>query len=189
MGNYSTNEFRSGLKVMLDGDPCSILDNEFVKPGKGQAFNRVKLRNLKTGRVLEKTFKSGESIEGADVLDMDMQYLYEDGDFWYFMEPDTFEQHQATETAVGDTKLWLKEQDICMVTLYNGSPLSVTPPTHVELEIVETDPGLRGDTAQGGSKPARLVTGATVKVPLFLDQGDVIKVDTRTAEYQGRVKD
>jgi len=189
MGNYSTNEFRSGLKVMLDGDPCSILDNEFVKPGKGQAFNRVKLRNLKTGRVLEKTFKSGESIEGADVLDMDMQYLYNDGDFWYFMEPDTFEQHQATETAVGDTQLWLKEQDTCMVTLYNGSPLSVTPPIHVELEIVETDPGLRGDTAQGGSKPAKLVTGATVKVPLFLDQGDVIKVDTRTGEYQGRAKD
>lgn len=189
MGNYSTNEFRSGLKVMLDGDPCSVLDNEFVKPGKGQAFNRVKLRNLKTGRVLEKTFKSGESIEGADVLDMDMQYLYEDGDFWYFMEPVTFEQHQATETAVGDTQLWLKEQDTCVVTLYNGSPLSVTPPIHVELEIIETDPGLRGDTAQGGSKPAKLVTGATVKVPLFLDQGDVIKVDTRTGEYQGRVKD
>jgi elongation factor P len=189
MGNYSTNEFRSGLKVMLDGDPCSILDNEFVKPGKGQAFNRVKLRNLKTGRVLEKTFKSGESIEGADVLEMDMQYLYEDGDFWYFMEPNTFEQHQATETAVGDAKFWLKEQDTCMITLYNGSPLSVTPPTHVELEIVETDPGLRGDTAQGGSKPARLITGATVKVPLFLDQGDVIKVDTRTGEYQGRAKD
>ncbi|MDG1693575.1 MAG: elongation factor P [Porticoccaceae bacterium] len=189
MGNYSTNEFRSGLKVMLDGDPCSILDNEFVKPGKGQAFNRVKLRNLKTGRVLEKTFKSGESIEGADVLDMDMQYLYEDGDFWYFMEPDTFEQHQATETAVGDAQLWLKEQDTCMVTLYNGSPLSVTPPIHVELEIAETDPGLRGDTAQGGSKPAKLITGATVKVPLFLDQGDVIKVDTRTGEYQGRAKD
>jgi elongation factor P len=189
MGNYSTNEFRSGLKVMLDGDPCSILDNEFVKPGKGQAFNRVKLRNLKTGRVLEKTFKSGESVEGADVLDMDMQYLYNDGDFWYFMEPDTFEQHQATETAVGDAQLWLKEQDTCMVTLYNGSPLSVTPPIHVELEIIETDPGLRGDTAQGGSKPAKLVTGATVKVPLFLDQGDLIKVDTRTGDYQGRAKD
>jgi elongation factor P len=189
MGNYSTNEFRSGLKVMLDGDPCSILENEFVKPGKGQAFNRVKLRNLKTGRVLEKTFKSGESIEGADVLDMDMQYLYNDGDFWYFMEPDTFEQHQATETAVGEANLWLKEQDVCMVTLYNGAPLSVTPPIHVELEIVETDPGLRGDTAQGGSKPARLATGATVKVPLFLNQGDVIKVDTRTGEYQGRAKD
>ena len=102
MANYSTNEFRSGLKVMLDGDPCSILENEFVKPGKGQAFSRVKLRNLKTSRVLEKTFKSGESLEGADVMDQDMQYLYTDGDFWYFMEPDTFEQHQATENAVGD---------------------------------------------------------------------------------------
>lgn len=189
MANYSTNEFRSGLKVMLDGDPCSILENEFVKPGKGQAFNRVKLRNLKSGRVLEKTFKSGESIEAADVMDMDMQYLYEDGDFWYFMEPNTFEQYPATETAVGESKQWLKEQDTCVVTLYNGAPLSVTPPNHVELEIVETDPGLRGDTAQGGNKPALLSTGATVKVPLFLDQGDVIRVDTRTGEYQGRAKD
>jgi elongation factor P len=189
MANYSTNEFRAGLKVMLDGDPCSILDNDFVKPGKGQAFNRVKLRNLKTGRILEKTFKSGESIEGADVMEIDMQYLYSDGDFWYFMEPTTFEQHQASETAVSDARLWLREQDSCLVTLYNGVPLSVTPPNHVELEIVETDPGLRGDTAQGGSKPAKLVTGATVKVPLFLDQGDVIKVNTRTGEYQGRAKD
>ena len=189
MANYSTNEFRSGLKLMLDGDPCSILENEFVKPGKGQAFSRVKLRNLKSGRVLEKTFKSGESLEGADVIDMDMQYLYEDGDFWYFMEPDTFEQHQASEQAVGEALKWLREQDICVITLYNGAPLSVVPPNHVELEIVETDPGLRGDTAQGGSKPAKLITGAVVKVPLFLDQGDVIKVDTRTGEYQGRVKE
>ena len=188
MANYSTNEFRSGLKLMLDGDPCSILENEFVKPGKGQAFSRVKLRNLKTGRVIEKTFKSGESLEGADVLDMDMQYLYEDGEFWYFMEPDTFEQHQAAESAVGDAVKWLSEQDICVVTLYNGAPLSVVPPNHVELAIAQTDPGLRGDTAQGGSKPAKLVTGAVVKVPLFLEEGEVIKVDTRTGEYQGRVK-
>jgi len=173
---------------MLDGDPCSILENEFVKPGKGQAFSRVKLRNLKTGRVIEKTFKSGESLEGADVLDMDMQYLYEDGEFWYFMEPDTFEQHQASESAVGDAVKWLSEQDICVVTLYNGAPLSVVPPNHVELAIAQTDPGLRGDTAQGGSKPAKLVTGAVVKVPLFLEEGEVIKVDTRTGEYQGRVK-
>lgn len=188
MANYSTNEFRSGLKLMLDGDPCSILENEFVKPGKGQAFSRVKLRNLKTGRVIEKTFKSGESLEGADVLDMDMQYLYEDGEFWYFMEPDTFEQHQASENALGDAVKWLSEQDICVVTLFNGSPLSVVPPNHVELAIAQTDPGLRGDTAQGGSKPAKLVTGAVVKVPLFLEEGEVIKVDTRTGEYQGRVK-
>lgn len=188
MANYSTNEFRSGLKVMLDGDPCSIVENEFVKPGKGQAFNRVKLRNLKSGRVWERTFKSGDSLEGADVMDTDMQYLYNDGEMWHFMEPNTFEQYQADEKAVGDAVQWLKEQDICIVTLYNGSPLSVTPPNHVELEIVETDPGLRGDTAQGGNKPAKLVTGAVVKVPLFLNVGEVVRVDTRTGEYQGRAK-
>lgn len=189
MANYSTSEFRSGLKVMLDGDPCSIVENEFVKPGKGQAFSRVRLRNLRTGRVWERTFKSGESLEGADVNDRDMQYLYNDGEFFHFMEPTTFEQHQATAAIVGDSALWLKEQDTCIVTLYNGSPLSITPPNHVELEIVETDPGLRGDTAQGGTKPARLVTGAVVKVPLFLNPGDVIKVDTRNGEYQGRARD
>lgn len=186
MANYSTNEFRSGLKVMLEGEPCSILDNEFVKPGKGQAFNRVKLRNLKTGRVWERTFKSGESLEGADVVDRTMQYLYTDGEFWYFMESDTFEQHQADANVVGDAYLWLKEQDECEVTLYNGAPLSVAPPNFVELEIVETDPGIKGDTATGGSKPAKLSTGAVVKVPLFISQGEVVRVDTRTGEYQGR---
>ncbi len=187
MANFSTNEFRSGLKVMLDGDPCSILENEFVKPGKGQAFNRVRLRNLKTGRVWERTFKSGESLEGADVVDRSMEYLYSDGEFWYFMEPDTFEQHQADAKAMGDSYLWLKEQDSCEVTLYNGTPLSVAPANFVELEIVETDPGLKGDTAQGGSKPAKLSTGAVVKVPLFITTGEVVRVDTRTGEYQNRV--
>ena len=188
MANYSTNEFRSGLKVMLEGDPCAILDNEFVKPGKGQAFNRVKLRNLKTGRVWERTFKSGESLEGADVMDRDMEYLYTDGEFYFFMDPDSFEQHQADEKAVGDCKNWLKEQDVFTVTLYNDSPLSVSPPNFVELEVVETDPGLKGDTAQGGSKPATLSTGAVVKVPLFINQGQVLKIDTRSGEYVSRVK-
>lgn len=189
MASYSTNEFRGGLKVMLDGEPCSILENEFVKPGKGQAFNRVKLRNLNTGRVWERTFKSGESLEGADVIDLDMEYLYNDGEFFHFMQPDTFEQHQADTKAVGDTAKWLKEQDKYTVTLYNGAPLAVTPPNHVELEIAQTDPGLKGDTAQGGTKPATLVTGAVVKVPLFLNQGEVVRVDTRTGEYLGRAKD
>lgn len=189
MATYSTNEFRSGLKVMLDGDPCSILENEFVKPGKGQAFNRVRMRNLKTGRVWERTFKSGESLESADVVDRDMQYLYNDGEFWHFMEPESFEQHQADKDRVGDAALWLKEQDSCVITLYNGAPLAVTPANHVELEIVETDPGLRGDTATGGTKPARLSTGATVKVPLFLNVGEVVRVDTRTGEYLGRARD
>lgn len=189
MASYSTNEFRSGLKVMCDGEPCSILENEFVKPGKGQAFNRVKMRNLKTGRVWERTFKSGDSLEGADVADKDMEYLYNDGEFYYFMEPDTFEQHQADASAVGDAVQWLKEQDTCIVTLYNGAPLAVMPPNHVELEIVETDPGIRGDTAQGGTKPAKLSTGAVVKVPLFLNQGEVVRVDTRTGEYLSRAKE
>ncbi|MDA8962109.1 elongation factor P [Congregibacter sp.] len=186
MANYSTNEFRSGLKVMLDGDPCSILDNEFVKPGKGQAFNRVRMRNLKTGRVWDRTFKSGESLEGADVMDISMEYLYTDGEFWFFMEPNTFEQYQADAAAVGDTQKWLKEQEVCEVTLYNGTPLSVTPANFVELEITETDPGLKGDTAQGGSKPATLSTGAVVRVPLFISQGEVIRVDTRSGEYVAR---
>ncbi len=188
MATYSTNEFRSGLKVMLEGDPCNILENEFVKPGKGQAFNRVKLRNLKSGRVWERTFKSGESIEAADVMDIDMQYLYNDGSFWHFMHPETFEQVAAGEAAVGDSAQWLKEQDTCIVTLWDGNPLAVSPPNFVELEIVETDPGLKGDTASGGAKPAKLATGAVVKVPLFLNQGETIKVDTRTGEYVNRVK-
>lgn len=186
MASYSTNEFKSGLKVLLDGDPCSIVENEFVKPGKGQAFSRVRLKNLKTGRVWERTFKSGESLEGADVVDREMQYLYNDGEFWHFMEPDTFEQHQGDATVVGDAAKWLREQDTVLVTLYNGSPLAVLPPNHVELEIVETDPGLKGDTAQGGTKPATLSTGAVVKVPLFLSIGEVVRVDTRTGEYLGR---
>ncbi|MBA56547.1 MAG: elongation factor P [Pseudomonadales bacterium] len=186
MANYSTNEFRLGLKVMLDGDPCSIVENEVVKPGKGQAFNRVKLRNLKTGKTWERTFKSGDSVEGADIMDVDLQYLYNDGEFWHFMDQQSFEQQAADATAVGEAAKWLKEEDVCTVTLWNGSPLAVTAPNFVELEIIETDPGLKGDTANGGSKPATLTTGAVVRVPLFVNQGDVIKVDTRSGEYVSR---
>lgn len=189
MATYSTNEFRGGLKIMLDGDPCAIIENEFVKPGKGQAFNRVKFRNLKTGRVGEKTFKSGESVEGADVIDTEMQYLYTDGEFWHFMVEDTYEQHAADEAAVSEAKPWLKEQDVCVVTLWNGTPLSVTPPNFVILTVSETDPGVRGDTSGGGGKPATLETGAVVRVPLFIDVGEQIKVDTRTGEYVSRAKD
>ena len=188
MASYSTNEFRAGLKIILDGDPCSIIENEFVKPGKGQAFSRVKIRNLKTGRVLDKTFKSGESVEAADVVDIEMQYLYSDGEFWHFMDPQSFEQQAADANAVGDAQLWLKAQDHCEVTLYNGSPIGVTTPNFVELAITDTDPGLKGDTAQGGSKPATLETGAVVKLPLFLEIGEVVRVDTRSGEYMSRVK-
>ena len=189
MPSYGTNEFRSGLKILIDGDPCIIVENEFVKPGKGQAFNRVKIRNLKTGRVVDKTYKSGESVEAADVIDTEMQYLYSDGEFWHFMVPDTFEQFAADKNAVGDSQQWLKEQDVCQVTLWNNVPLSITPPNFVELAITETDPGVRGDTAQGGVKPAKLETGAVVRVPLFVEEGEIIRVDTRTGEYVSRVKD
>ena len=190
MATYSTNEFRSGLKVMLDNDPCTILENEFVKPGKGQAFNRVKLRNLKTDRVWERTFKSGESIEAADVMETDMQYLYSDGDNWHFMRTDgSYEQIEANEAAVGDARNWLKEENEYQVTLWNDQPIAVTPPNFVELEVVETDPGLKGDTATGGTKPATLSTGYTVKgVPLFINIGDILKIDTRTGEYVSRGK-
>jgi elongation factor P len=186
MATYSTNEFRSGLKIILDSDPYTIVENEFVKPGKGQAFSRVRVRNLKTGRVVDKTFKSGESVEAADVVEQNMQYLYTDGEFWHFMLPDTFEQFGADENAVADAKQWLKEQDLCVVMLWNGVPLVVTPPNFVELKIVETDPGVRGDTAQGGVKPAKLETGAVVRVPLFVEEGETIKVDTRSGEYVSR---
>lgn len=189
MATVSTNEFRSGLKVMVDGDPCAIVENEFVKPGKGQAFNRVKMRNLKTGRIWERTYKSGESLETADVIDTEMQYLYADGEFWHFMDPDSYEQYAADQSAVADATKWLKEQDICTVTLYNGAPLAVTPPNFVVLRITECDPGLRGDTATGGVKPATLETGAVVRVPLFLEQGELIKVDTRSGEYVSRAKE
>ena len=189
MASYSTNEFKGGLKIMLDGDPCSIIENEFVKPGKGQAFNRVKIRNLKTGRVIERTFKSGESVEAADVLEVELQYLYSDGEFWHFMDPGSYEQYGADANAVGDAAKWLKEQDMCTITLWNGNPLSVTPPNFVILNITETDPGLKGDTSGGGGKPATLETGAVVRVPLFVQSGEAIKVDTRTGEYVSRAKD
>jgi elongation factor P len=188
MSSYSTNEFRSGLKILLDGDPFAIVENEFVKPGKGQAFNRVKIRNLKTGRVIERTFKSGESVDAADVVDTDMQYLYSDGDFWHFMVPETFEQYTAGKSAVGEGAIWLKDGNLCVITLWNNVPLQVTPPPHVELKIVETDPGVRGDTATGGQKPAKLETGAVVRVPLFINEGEVIRVDTRTGTYISRAK-
>ncbi|MGH6714790.1 MAG: elongation factor P [Bradyrhizobium sp.] len=186
MAIYGTNEFKSGLKIMLDGDPYSIVENEFVKPGKGQAFSRVKVRNLKTGRVIDRTFKSGETVEAADVHETDMQYLYSDGQFWHFMTPDTFEQFQADAAAMSDAVKWLKGEEICRVMLYNGSPLAVEAPNTVELTITETDPGVRGDTSGGGVKPATLETGAVVRVPLFVNEGETVKVNTRTAEYLSR---
>ena len=186
MANYSTSQFKNGLKLMLDGNPCSIVNNETVKPGKGQAFNRVKFKDLITGKTLEKTFKSSESLEGADVMELDMQYLYSDGEAWHFMDPDSYEQYALDETAMAGAINYLVEQDNCVVTLWNSNPISVTPPNHVVLEVVDTDPGLKGDTAGTGGKPATMNTGVVVQVPLFISIGEKVKVDTRTNEYAGR---
>ena len=188
MATYSTNQFRNGLKILIDGEPCSIVETEFVKPGKGQAFTRIKFKNIRTGRVVERTYKSAETIEAADVVETDMQYLYHDGEGWNFMEPQTYEQVSADKQAVGEHSKWLKEEDICSVTLWNGSPILVTPPNFVTLEVTETDPGLKGDTSSGGQKPATLQTGAVVRVPLFVQIGDVLKIDTRTGEYVSRAR-
>jgi elongation factor P len=188
MASYSTNEFRSGLKIMLDGDPYVIVENEFVKPGKGQAFNRVRIRNLKSGRTLERNMKSGDTVEAADIVETDMQYPYSDGDFWHLMVPDTFEQHSAGKEEVAEAAPSREDGTVWQVRLWNGQPLAINAPAHVELKIVETDPGVRGDTATGGQKPAKLETGAVVRVPLFINEGEVIRVDTRTGEYLSRAK-
>ena len=184
--SYSTSQFKNGLKLMLDGNPCSIVNNEIVKPGKGQAFNRVKFKDLITGKTLEKTFKSGESLEAADVMELEMQYLYTDGEKWYFMDPNSFDQFDLSKESMGSALNYLVEQDTCIVTLWNNNPISVSPPNHVTLEVIDTDPGLKGDTAGTGGKPATLNTGVVVQVPLFVAIGDRIKVDTRTNEYTGR---
>ena len=189
MAQFNTSQFKGGLKIILDGDPFSIVENEFVKPGKGQAFSRVKVRNLRTNRVIERTFKSGDSVEAADVLEIDLQFLYADGEFWHFMEPNSFEQYQAAAAAVGDAAQWLKAQDSCRVTLWNGTPLQIEAPSFVTLKVTQTDPGVRGDTSGGGGKPATLETGAVVRVPLFIEEGEVLRVDTRKGEYVSRAND
>ncbi|MGH8278563.1 MAG: elongation factor P [Gammaproteobacteria bacterium] len=189
MATFGTNEFRAGVKIILDGDPYNIVENEFVKPGKGQAFSRVKIRNLRTGKILDRNFKSGDTVEAADIVDMEMQYLYNDGSLWYFMNPENFEQLPADATAMADAGKWLKGQEICILTLWNGRPLAVQAPVFANLKITNCEPGVRGDTVSGATKPATVETGATVLVPLFVNEGEVIKVDTRTGKYSARVKE
>jgi len=184
--SYSTSDFRTGLKVIIENDPCIIIEEDFVKPGKGQAFNKIKFRNLLTGRVVERTVKVGESLEAADVTEFEMQYLYSDGGDWYFMHPETYEQIAISDKMVGSLKDWVTEEDFCRILLWNDRPISVMAPNFVDLEIVETDPGVKGDTVSGGSKPATLSTGAIIKVPLFLSKGEIVTIDTRNGQYQGR---
>lgn len=189
MSSYGLNEIKAGMKLLIDNDPCVVVENEFVKPGKGQAFNRLRYRNLKNGRVVERTYKSGDSIDAADVSEVDAQFLYTDGKDWHFMVQETFEQFAIQEAVVSETKLWLAEQAECKLTLWNGIPILVVPPTFVTLKVTETDPGLKGDTSGGGGKPAKLESGGVVRVPLFIQEGELIKVDTRTGEYVSRAKE
>ncbi len=188
MASYGMNQMKTGLKILIDNDPHTILGTDYVKPGKGQAFTRIRVRNLLSGRVTERTLKSSDSFEGADVVDTEMQFLYTDGDFWNFMNPNSFEQVAADAAAMSDNQRWIKEEDVCTLTTWNGRPIAVTAPNFVELEVVETDPGLKGDTSSGGNKPATLETGAVVRVPLFVQTGERIRVDTRTGEYSSRAK-
>lgn len=188
MATAGMNDVKNGMKILVNNEPAVITETEYVKPGKGQAFTRVKYRFIKTGRVVELTMKATDDVEVADVVDTNMQYLYSDGENWHFMNPETFEQVQASKAGMGGAEKWLKGEEECIVTLHNDVPIFVQPPNFVELKITETDPGVRGDTSGGGGKPATLETGAVVRVPLFVNQDEIIKVDTRSGEYSSRVK-
>lgn len=182
------NQLRIGARVEIDDNPWIIVDAQFVKPGKGQAFTKIKIKNLNNGRVIERTFKSSEMVKKADVMDKEMQYLYKDDEFWHFMDPDSYEQVALNADQVGDVEKWLKEQDNYQITTWKGNAISVVPPPFVILTITECDPGVKGDTVSGATKPATMETGAIVRVPLFVQEGERIRVDTRTGAYVERAK-
>ena len=185
---YETSDIRKGLKLELDGDPWVVVDFQFVKPGKGNAFTRCKVKNMLTGAVLDKTYKSGEKLKPATMDERTMQYLYRDESGFHFMDQQSYEQLALSETDVGDDAHYLLENADVQVLLFNGRPVSISLPNFVELEVVQTDPGLRGDTATGGRKPATMSTGAVIQVPLFIERGEKLRIDTRTGEYVERVK-
>lgn len=187
MAQISTNEFKAGVKVEVDGEPYTIVSNDFVKPGKGQPFNRVKLKHLKTSRVIERTFKSGEKLDLADVEESKMRMLYKEPDAVVFMDDQSFEQITIPLKMLGDREQWLMEEILYDIVFYKGEPIDVSPPTFMEMKIVETAPGLRGDTSGRVLKPALTESGAKVQVPIFIEEGEKIKVDTRTGEYVSRV--
>jgi elongation factor P len=182
-----TSDIRKGLKIMLDGQPYTVVDFQFVKPGKGQAFTRCKIRNLQTGAVLERTWKSGEKLDPADVEQRQLQYIYPEGSDFVFMDSGTGEQITVPGDKIGDDSRWLSDGMNVDVTLFNGLPIGVDIPSHVVLQIVKSEPGVKGDTASGATKPATVSTGATVNVPLFVQEGEWIKIDTRDGSYLERV--
>ena len=184
---YDTNEFKKGLKVEIDDHPYLMVENQFVKPGKGQAFSRVKLKSLLNGNVLDRTYKSGEKLEKADVIESEMQFLYVDG-VYHFMDNESYEQIEIEKANIGDSWKWLEENMNVDVLFYRGTPITITVPNFVVLEITFCEPGIKGDTATNSTKPATLSTGAEVQVPLFVNQNEKIRVDTRTGNYMERVK-
>ncbi len=188
MAQVSTNEFKAGMKVEVEGQPYTIITNEFVKPGKGQSFNRVRLKHLISGRTIDRTFKSGDKVDLADVVETEMRMLYKENDGVIFMDDNTFEQIKIPHEHIGDTSQWLMDDHLYEIIFYKGTPVTVEPPTFMEMFITETAPGVRGDTASGRVlKPAIVESGAKVQVPIFVEQGEKIKVDTRTGDYVSRV--
>ena len=183
---YTTQDFRNGLKILWEGEPYVIVEFQHVKPGKGNAFTRTKIKNLITGRVLEPTLKSGEKLGKPDVDEKEMQYLFKDGDHYTFMDTQNYEQVLVDEDALGDAAKWLQENLVCAVLFWNGKPIGVTPPNSVTMKIIECEPGVRGDTATNATKPAKVESGAVVNVPLFVNEGERIRIDTRTGQYLER---
>jgi elongation factor P len=182
----STNDFKTGLTIEIDGELYAVVDFQHVKPGKGAAFVRSKLRNIKTGTIVEKTFRAGERVNHAHIEHREMQYLYSDGDDYYFMDTTTYEQMSLRSDVLGDAIKYLIENMVVLIQVYEGTAIGIVLPNSVELEVIQTDPGLKGDTASGGSKPAKLQTGITIQVPLFVEAGERVIVDTRSGEYLSR---
>jgi elongation factor P len=187
-GTYNTSEFRKGLKVEVDGEPYLMIEMEFMKPGKGQAVYRTKLKNLISGKVIDRNYRSGDSISAADVEEFNLQYLYNDSANWHFMDPESFEQYTISKEQLEGAWKWLVDGTMVAVVFWNNRPITVSPPNHVELKVTYCEPGARGNTATNVQKPATLESGAEITVPFFINIGDVVKVDTRTGEYVERVQ-
>lgn len=188
MATYKTSEFRKGLKVQIDGEPYQMIEMNFVKPGKGNALYKCKLRNLIRNTVLDRTYKGGDSLEAADVEETEVQFLYRQADTFVFMDTSTYEQYELSADQIGDDWRYLKENLNCSMVLFNGNPITMTPPNHVEMKIEFCEPGAKGDTATNVTKPVKVETGAEFLAPIFINQGDVIKIDTRTGDYVERVR-
>ena len=187
MASYSTSDFRKGLKVQIDGEPYLMVEMEFMKPGKGSAVYKAKLRNLLTGRILDRNYRSGDSLEAADITEYEAQYLYQDGTNYHFMNPETFDQFELSKEQLGDAAQWMVEEMTVSILSWDGRPISVTPPAHVDLRVTYTEPGAKGNSTGNVQKPATVHTGAEIMVPTFINQDDIVRIDTRTGEYVERV--